>query len=238
LKRDLIWLSAFTAAAFSILSGLGFWQLQRLQWKQDLISRIETRIRAEPVSLPEADQLRNRTGDIEFLRVSAEGRYDHDKERHLYTVMNGKAGWRIFTPLETRSGRIVMIDRGFVPEELKESGARPEGQLAGTVRATGLVRVPARQGLFTPENAPEKNTWYWRDLKGMASSVLSGEQEERLAPYFVQLETAPVPGGWPQAAAAQTNLPNRHFGYALTWFGLAAGLFVVFAVYVRGRLRR
>lgn len=238
MKRDLIWLSAFAAAAFAILAGLGFWQLQRLQWKQDLISRIEARIRAEPVSLPEADEPRNRTGDIEFLRVSTEGRYHHDKERHLYTVINGKAGWRIITPFETRSGRIVMIDRGFVPEEMKESGTRPGGQLTGTVRATGLIRLPERQGLFTPENAPEKNTLYWRDLKGMASSVLSGEQEERLAPYFVQLEATPVPGGWPKAAAVQTNLPNRHFGYALTWFGLAGALLVVFAVYIRGRLRR
>lgn len=237
MKRDLILLSVLAAGAFAILAGLGIWQLQRLEWKRDLISRLEERMSAEPVTLAEVDERQNAGRDIEYLRVRVKGEYLHSKERHLYTVQGGTAGWRVFTPLELPSGRIVMVDRGFIPQELKQPDNRSESQFEGWALVTGIVRLPGDQGLFTPDNAPGKNVWHWRDLDGMAASVLSPEQMERLEPFFIQHEDVPAMKGWPQAGYSNLNLPNRHLEYALTWFALAGVLVVVFALYLRGRLR-
>lgn len=237
MKRDLILLSALAAGAFAILAGLGVWQLQRLEWKQDLIARLEERTRAEPVTLAEVDERRKSGKDIEYLRMRVKGEYLHDKERHLYTVQGGTAGWRIITPLVLPSKRIVMIDRGFVPQELKQLESRPDSAIKGWALVTGIVRLPGEQALFTPDNDTDKNVWHWRDLEGMAASVLSPEQMERLEPFFIQHEDVPSMEGWPQAGYSNLNLPNRHLEYALTWFALAGVLVVVFALYLRGRLR-
>jgi surfeit locus 1 family protein len=130
-----------------------------------------------------------------------------------------------------------MADRGFVPERFKEPETRAAGQVEGQQIVTGLARAPGTQALFVPDNSPEKNSWFWRDLEGMASSALSAEEIDRLVPFFVELDAAPVPGGWPKGGVTRLKLPNKHLQYAGTWFGLAGTLLVVFAVYLRGRLR-
>lgn len=237
MKRDLMWLSALAAAAFGVLVALRFWQLQRLALKQGLIERIEARVRAAPLSLAQAIARWEDTKDVEYLRVRLEGRFQHARERHYYTVIKGTPGWRVITPLATPSGRIVMTDRGFVPERLKQPGARAAGQSEGPQNVTGLARAPGTQAPFVPDNSVAKNTWFWRDLEGMASSALSAAEIERLAPFFVELEATPVPGGWPKSGVTRLELSNKHLQYAVTWFGLAGALLAVFAVYLRGRLR-
>jgi len=59
--------------ALAVLLGLGLWQLDRLQWKRDLIAAIETRARAPAVPLPATAE--------EFTRVSTSGTFDHTRER-------------------------------------------------------------------------------------------------------------------------------------------------------------
>lgn len=238
MKRDLMWLSALVVAVFGVLAGLGFWQLQRFTFKQGLIERIEARTRAAPLSLAQAIEQWENTRDIEYLRVRLEGRFQHANERHYFTVIKDMPGWRVITPLATPSGRIVMTDRGFVPDGLKQPEARAAGQSEGLQIVTGLARASGTQNPFVPDNSPEKNTWFWRDLGGMASSTLSAAEIERLAPFFVELDATPVPGGWPKGGVTRLELPNKHLQYAVTWFGLAGTLLAVFAVYLRGRFRR
>jgi len=237
MKRDIILLSVLTAAAFTVLVALGTWQLQRLEWKQGLIAQLDERIHAEPVSLSQAVSGLEAGQDVRFLRVQAKGEFLHGKERHLYTVEGGKVGWRVITPLELSSGGIVLVDRGIVPEHLKEAGSRPQTTPEGWALVTGIVRLPGEKGYFTPENSPGTNTWYWRDLDAMAASVLSKDQVGRLVPFFIQQEMMPSMTGGPKAGYSNLELPNRHLEYAFTWFSLAGVLLVVFAIYLRSRLR-
>jgi len=238
LRRDLIWLSTLAVAAFGVLVALGGWQLQRLAWKDELITRIEAQSHAAPVSLVQAIAQWKKSQDVEYLRVRLEGRFQHANESHFFTVIKGTPGWRVITPLETPSGHLVMVDRGFVPQGLKQPEARVAGQINGVRKVIGLARAPGAHGLFVPDNDAEKNSWFWRDLAGMASSALSATENERLVPFFVELEAAPVPGGWPRGGVTRLELPNKHLQYAFTWFGLAAGLLAVFTMYMRGRLQR
>ena len=51
-SRSLVWQSLFAALALGLLLTLGVWQLRRLEWKESLIARLETRTRAAPVEIP------------------------------------------------------------------------------------------------------------------------------------------------------------------------------------------
>ena len=238
MKRDLIWLTAFAAIAFAVLVSLGYWQLQRLAWKEGLIAQIEQRVDATPVPLDAAVARWKKTGDVEYLRVRTGGRFLHDKEMHLFAVIDGKSGWRVFTPLEADGGEIVIADRGFVPDALKKADQRAAGQIPGPVEIVALARRPETPGLFTPDNAADRNIWYWRDLEGMSASALSSRDRERVVPFFLEMEAQSVPGDWPKGGATRLKLSNNHLQYALTWFGLAGTLLVVVIVYVVNRLRQ
>ncbi len=233
--RELLWFTAFTLAGLAILIGLGVWQLQRLQWKEGLIAQIEARSHGEPITLHQAIVLSRAGRDPSYYRVAVEGRFYNDRERYLYATADGKPGWHVITPLQTAKGAIVLVDRGFVPEDLKDPATRPRGQIEEIVTVTGLVRKPEIPGLFTPDNEPEANRWFWRDLTGMSQSMFpSGTRD--IAPFFLEAEKSAVPGGWPEGGQTQLHIVNNHLQYALTWFALALCLVVIYAVYVRSRL--
>ena len=238
MRRNLLWPSVFAGAGLVVLLGLGVWQLQRLEWKQGLIAAIEARATADPVPLAEALRQWRGTGESEYLRVRFQGRFLHAQERHLFAVAKYGPGWHVYTPVVTGEGAIVLVNRGFVPDPLKDPAGRSQGQIAGPHEMTGLVRAPGRQGLFTPENEPGNNVWHWRDLGAMTAGLETHEPGGAVAPFFVDLGQASVPGGWPKGGATRLTLSNRHLEYALTWFGLAATLIAVFAFFVRAERKR
>jgi len=230
-SKSLLGFTALTLAALAVLVGLGLWQLKRLHWKEGLIAQIETRTKAPPITLKDATLMAGEGRDPSYYRVRVGGRFRHEQERYLLAVSAGRFGWHVITPLETGDGEMVLIDRGFVPDRLKDPALRPDGEVANGVTVTGIVRMPETQGLFTPDNEPVANRWFWRDLKAMAQSMFPGGTVG-LAPFFLEAEKGDVPGGWPEAGQTRTELPNNHLQYAFTWFLLAACLVVIYVAYV------
>jgi surfeit locus 1 family protein len=231
--NSLVGLTALTLAAFAVLIGLGVWQLKRLAWKEALIAEIETRTKAPPITLAEAMAIAREGRDPSYYRVKVEGSFDHAKELYLYAVSEGRVGWHVITPLKTEAGDVVLVDRGFVPDELKSPASRPQGELAGAVAVSGIVRVPETQGSFTPDNEIGANRWFWRDLEAMARSIGAAD----VAPFYLEAEKSDVPGGWPEGGQTRLDIPNNHLQYAITWFLLAAALLVIYGVYVRSAYR-
>jgi len=229
--RGLLGLTALVLAALAVLVGLGLWQIERLQWKEGLIAKIETRSKGPAISLKEASVMAGEGQDPSYHRVRASGRFQHEKERHLFAVSDGRSGWRVITPLKTEDGELVLIDRGFVPSHLKDPSSRAEEQVENEINVTGIVRMPDAQGPFTPDNEPEANQWFWRDLASMAQSMFP-QGAEGLAPFFLEAEKSEVPGGWPEGGQTRLELPNNHLQYAITWFLLAGCLLVIYGVYV------
>lgn len=240
-QARLLWPTVATLAALAILLALGTWQMQRKAWKEGLIDAIAQRVTAAPVPLDTAARRWTAGEDLEYLRVSARGRYHHDKERLLYAPGREGPGYHVFTPLETSTGRYLFVNRGFVPEHLKDPSARTAGQPAGEVEIVGLLRRPVGQGWFTPANEPARNLWFWRDLDGMAASTL-GRDASKTLPFFLDeqpRDSDPASAAtWPRPGVTRLDLPNRHLEYALTWYGLAGALIAVYLAFARGRLRR
>ncbi len=237
-RKGLAWFTLFTLAVLALLVGLGVWQLKRLAWKEGLIAEIETRAKGAPITLQEAIAVAREGRDPSYYRVRVEGSFDHAKERHLYALSNdGEPGWHVITPLNSVEGDLVLIDRGFVPDSLRDPSSRAAGQLEGDVEVTGLVRLPETPGPFTPDNDPDTNRWFWRDLSGMTYSMFPTATMDP-APFFLEAEKSDVPGGWPEGGQTRLELPNNHLQYAITWFLLAGALVVIYLVYVRGAYRK
>ncbi len=235
--RSLLWPAALTLAMLPLLVGLGVWQLQRLAWKEGLIAAITAETGKPPAPLEEPPEAWKALGQQEYRPVSVAGRFRHADERRLFATEGGEAGWHIYTPLETEGGNILFVNRGFVPEALKEPASRAAGEVEGRVAVQGLVRKPAVRGWFDPDPDTARNVWYWRDLEAMAR-LLPEADRARVLPFFVDAMAEPAnPGGWPKGGVTRLDIPNRHLEYALTWFGLAGTLLAVFAAFAWTRLR-
>ena len=104
--------------------------------------------------------------------------------------MDGPGYW-VFTPAKLGDGRVVMINRGFVPDGRRDVQTRPQGQVAGPIAITGVSRWPDDRHWFTPHDDPGHNLWFSRDpvaiaaAKGIAS----------VAPFYVEQEAPAPPGG-------------------------------------------
>ncbi len=212
--------------AFIVLVGLGTWQLQRLGWKQELIARIESGLEAAPSALPsDAAALEG----FDYRRVRLSGRFHHGKELYLTPrTFEGRLGVHVLTPFSLAAGAVVLVDRGWVPDERIASASRSEGQVAGTLRIEGIARPAARPNPFTPDNEVASNRWYWIDLPAMEKAV-----GMPLLPILIEAGPAANPGGLPVGSLGTIDIRNDHLGYAVTWYALAVGLVAVVAFYRR-----
>ncbi len=193
----------------AILLSLGTWQLRRLEWKQAILASIEARITAAPVALSALsapDPNRDR-----YLPVTVTGRTTGEEVLVLSGTRAQGAGYEVIAVFETEAGRRILLDRGFVAQEAKDT-IRP----AVTLSVTGNLVWPNESDSYTPPPDATRNLWFARDVTAMAESL-------KTDPVLVVIRSAtgdaqgilPVP-------VDTSGIPNDHLGYAITWFSLAA----------------
>ena len=221
-----LWPGLAMLAALAVLLGLGTWQVQRLHWKEGLIAARAAQLAAPPAPLPAiAADWRG----WDFRKVSVRGTFRHDLEQRFGAyAIDGQFGQHVLTPLVRPGGATILVDRGFVPADRAPVETRRRGEVTGEVEITGIARYRGadRPGWFTPANEPATRTWYWYDLPALVQATGLD-----LPPVVIEADATPNPGGLPQGGQTRTELPNDHLQYAITWYGLAAGLVAVYIAF-------
>jgi len=237
--RRLLWPGLATLVALGVLLSLGTWQMQRRAWKEDLIARIEARAYGPPGEIaPPSAWGAWSAEDGEYRRVRVSGTFLHEHETAVYGLMAASRGqpvqgFFVLTPLRLSGGGTVVVNRGFVRTELRDPATRADGQIGGETVVTGLVRRPEQRTAFVPENDPAQNRWFTRDPAAIAAARGIGP----VAPFLIDADATPVPGGWPRGGQTALRLPNNHLQYAVTWYGIALTLIGVFAAFAWRRLK-
>ncbi len=228
--RPLLWPTLISLPILVLCLALSVWQMERREWKRDILDRIAANQSAAPIALDAllsgGDPLRR-----EYGKVAVSGTFLHEKEFHLAARSRGNdVGIQIVTPLRTDNGQIVLFDRGWVPSEKKDPAKRAEGQAAGPVKLVGVVRRTQVQRQFAPDNVPDRNVWFTVDVPLMRK-LAGGRPDPALDLFFLEADASPNPGGLPIGGQTQLDIPNDHLQYALTWFLLALALSGVYLSY-------
>jgi surfeit locus 1 family protein len=235
--RPMLWPTLLTAAMLPVLLGLGFWQVERLAWKRDLIATMTERMAADPIALPAPETWLALDADmLEYTRVSLRGRFLHEQELHYFTQdKTGAPGYAVIVPLVLagETGAVVLVDRGFVPVAMKDPSTREETRTDAEVNLVGILRTPQPRGPFDGADDPARNIWMVRDPATMAAHL----DLARVAPFIIEAEPDPMSGPWPKAGRTRVDLPNNHLDYALTWFGLSLVLISIYLIYHRSQGR-
>ncbi len=197
--------SVFGLCGVTLLLTLGLWQINRLEWKTNILDQIDQKINSSPTQLPASLS----RGSDQYLSVSVTGQFKDSEIHVLSSVKFVGPGFRIIAPLELPNRRVILVDRGFVPQSDKN-----QERYRGPIQITGNLLWPDETDHYTPSPDIKTNIWFSRNLKEMAKFL--GSEEVLLvakvsSPNFDSLKPQPI----------GLNIPNNHMIYALTWFSLA-----------------
>jgi len=215
--------SLICAAALPLLVTLGIWQVQRLAWKTDLIATLEARHAEPPVALPPTAAL-GPDWEHRPVRVRAELAAE-PALRFGVERQQGRAGHDVLQLARLADGRALVVNRGWLAE-----GAPALRTPDGMVTLEGPLRWIAddERRWPTPANDPAANRWYWYDRDAFAEVFGAA-----VLPVALEASAGVLPPGRavPTPQPMAVNLPNNHLGYAITWYGLAVSLVVIYAIY-------
>ena len=225
----------FTLVALSTLITLGVWQLQRRDWKNDLLARFEQALSKPPILYEPPRNANERTR--EFARVTATGTLEDAKTVKLLVptpeAVRGQTqdgfGYLLFTPLRLDNGT-VFVNRGFVPRSVGDRGDVKGGEAT----ITGILRLSERPSWFMPGPDLPKRLFFSADIPEMANAAAPSGPGTVTSEY-IEAEPSKQASEWPRARDPHELLaaiPNRHLEYALTWFGLAAALAGVYGFFI------
>jgi surfeit locus 1 family protein len=209
-----------------VLLGLGTWQLRRLAWKERLLDQIDHAEQLPAIPMP-ADP-------SPFAKAEVSGRLREDLSAvygaELRDTRDGPTlGGQLIVPLQRAGQETILVDRGWVPM----SRPQPLSPAPGTTVVDGYVRPAEHAGLFSAADDPVTRRFYTLDPQAIGRSLGLAQ----VAPFtLVALGPAP-PDLYPDPARRLPQPPNNHLQYALTWYGLAAVLAVIFFVHARRVLR-
>jgi surfeit locus 1 family protein len=229
------------AVAFAILCGLGVWQLKRRVWKQHLLAEIAALQHAPSQPLTPVLERARKGQDVDFVRVELDClRPDPPAARvSLYATGADGVGWRSLAPCRIAGGPwpMVVIDRGL--ETASARAMQPSPVAYPPPRhVVGVVRAVGGSSPFQRVARASEGEGNGYQLRADAVRALERHAGLKATPVVVVAEREdPAPVGL-EPAAVPTDVPNRHFEYALTWFGLALGLLGVYAGMMATRLRR
>jgi surfeit locus 1 family protein len=218
----------------AILLYLGTWQVLRMEWKESLIDEFTLRATAEAITPPVADK----AAEMRYQRLEVSGVWLHEDEVQLTgRLFEGTAGYHVITPMRLDDGRVLILNRGWVSQDFRRPESRPSSLDSGRVSVEAILRLPFRKGYFVPENNPGQDDWFTLNIDDIAAHHELGDRVIRT--FSADVLRPDGPYVLPIGAGIDINIPNDHWNYALTWYGIALGLIGVYLTWhvQAGRLR-
>ena len=211
---------------------LGMWQLNKGEIRYQLQNTIESRKDLAPVEmhLLPADAQERR-----YLPVTLRGRFVNDKQfLHDNRVMNGMAGFHVYTPFVTDANTVLLINRGWLPQQRTRDVLPDVSVDESMITITGLVdNVPAKGFVLADQVYGVQWPMILQYLETPELSKLVGTE---LQPMIVWL--APDTGYGYQHEYPSLNLDSaKNTGYAFQWFAMSTALLIIFLVVNTRKIR-
>lgn len=211
--------------------GLGCWQVQRRQWKLDLIRQMQLKANMAPNELPEDIK---ELDELEYTPVKVKGTFLYDQEiligpRSLIVSESAETragslisdprtnqGWLVVTPFRLSDRDMtILVNRGWVPHKMKSAETRQNSMVMGEIELVGVVRLTETRAPFMPKNIAQKGQWFYRDLNEMSSHL-------GCSPVWLDVRgISQPPKGWPIPNQTRVSLRNEHLSYLVTWYSLS-----------------
>ena len=212
--RNKLLFSIFVFFFITSFIGLGTWQIIRLNWKLELINRIEASLKDQPVNLSTQNHK-------DYLRIKTSGIYNFEKQIYLYSLNErGEPGFDIITPIIIDNEN-YLLNRGWIPSNKKNA---KEINILNSKNITGTLKKQIKANRFKPSNNIDKNYWFTLNRKDIFQYT-----GKNFSPFIIYLNNNL---DIPKTRTITANISNNHKKYAITWFSLALSV-LIFYLYFR-----
>ena len=216
-------LSIFSFSFIVIFIFLGIWQLERADQKTVLMEEFQTKQTQAPEPLSQSS--------LEWSRVYVEGFYDPTRQILIDNQIDkSKAGYKIFTPFHLNERKLIMIDRGWIPQGNTRNDLPDIAFISPKTRVVGTLIVP-EAGVVTGDELIT-NLWPKVSQTKSLKTISSGFSEEIYSKVLVLDSNSKFSAKYiPIEPFAIT--PIKHYGYAGQWFAMSIVLLGMFLYALR-----
>lgn len=217
----------------AILLKLGFWQLNRLEYKKALMNSIEESILGEPKSNDKSLQHVK-----SYEKIKLKGRFLPKQTIFVYgqrSAFRVKHGYYVLTPFQTNDGDIILVARFWITYQMKPIILDKIIEDTSEQEIIGITLPGERKGLFAPSNDIAQKIWFTIDLDEASRALGININHIYLLGTDIQNN---IEGVAPLYATHLSKIRNDHLEYALTWFTLAISLFIMYMIWEYKMRRR
>jgi len=233
LKKNLSMFSFFTLITFIVLIILGSWQIDRRSQKHQLIQQVEHMTNLPSVNFLLDSNLNDFIlNDWKYRIVKINGIFDFTKELYVFANLSnpkgkfGGTGYWVFNPFLIENGDFIFVNRGFIPQSSLASYKERQEYNQETVTIEGYIKGFEKTNIFTPDSDFNKNILYSvnsDDIKNIFNI-------NNNLPFVIDIHLSNY-GDLPQSGETRLKFNDNHLSYAITWYGLAIALIVIYSVY-------
>ena len=154
-----------------------------------------------------------------YQRVVSEGSYNFKNQIYLYSLNEkGKPGFDVITPFKTNNNESVLVNRGWIPKELKQLTKINSKK---NIKMKGLLRKIYKANVFKPDNDLMNNIWFSINLDDLEKFT-----GNKFSNFIVYLEDPNIKVPLPKKITV--DVPNNHLKYAITWYSIAISILLYY----------
>ena len=210
-----------------LFSFLGYWQLTRAWYKEQLINQYQQRLHQPPIS----QQNLNPQADLRFFQVTLTGYYDNQHTLLLDNkTFHGTTGYEVYTPFRADNlSSIILVDRGFINNNGNRSKTPQISPITGKQTINGLLNLPPKQIVMNENIFDPLPSAKLLRVETLNFAKLEKALGYVFFPYTLTLAAADS-NAYTIEWQAVTLPPERHYAYATQWFAFAITLLIIFAI--------
>lgn len=197
----------FAIFVIASLFALGVWQINRMKWKNELITKIEKLGDTAPMLINEFSN--HSKQDLIFQKIIISGTFVPNFNLYRYYYQNNKAFYEVFNILKLPSNQKLLVQRDFATEKLDFKQLK---ESKNTIKA--IVLKAPKKGIFALSNNFINNLIFNINLAEINKHYSENLEEDI---YLLQLNNVKDKQITKDILA---NIHNHHKLYAITWFSL------------------
>lgn len=215
----------------SLFVSLGFWQLDRAEYKRNLYSEFENRQSSETVDFSLEKNYQLDKEDLIWRKLEATGEFLEQYQILLDNqVEDTHAGYFVYTPFKLyQNDLVVLVNRGWLLADTDRTVSPKLLFTNGVVKINGVAKEKPKTGLLLKEMPPEKMNETTYRVQRIDIEEIEELTNTKLLPYIIRLEPESEHGyirKWRLPGSGE----NMHNGYAFQWFAFAAVLLIIYLI--------
>lgn len=223
--------SLLAAVFFCLFISLGFWQLDRAEYKKTLYQGYLDRQSEAEIDFNQINDKAEEYKSFLWRHIKATGRFGEDNQILLDNqVIKDEPGYFVYTPFQSINSNVyVLVNRGWVPVGNDRKKPPELEKTESVVTINGVLKELPKTGLLLQKTIPEKMTGGVVRVQNIDLNELEKLLNIKLLPVIFRLEPGSKHGyvrDWKPPGFGE----EMHLGYAFQWFVFALTLFIIYLV--------